>query len=65
VKCIGGESGPSQYKIICHGCIRLMFGSAGTSGEVVDVRPSRIMPRAHNISGQLPLWYGPTERSPR
>src|SRR5215218_4567754 len=36
VKCIGGESGPSQYKIICHGCIRLTSGSAGTSGEVVD-----------------------------
>jgi len=64
-KCIGGESGPSQYKIIRDGCIRPTFGSVETPGEVVDVRPSRIMPRAHNISGQLPIWYGPTERSPR
>ncbi|MGH3146495.1 MAG: hypothetical protein ACRDTR_11910 [Rubrobacter sp.] len=42
--------------MIRHGCIRPAFDLAGTSGEVVEVRPSRIMPSAHTISGQLPLW---------
>jgi hypothetical protein len=56
VKCSGGESGPSQYRITHHGCIRPEFSAAVTSGEVVEVRPSRVMPSAHSISGQLPLW---------
>jgi hypothetical protein len=56
VNCSGGDSGPSQYRIIRQGWIRPAASPAGTSGEVVAVRPSRIMPRAQSISGQLPLW---------